>query len=422
MTDDPGRGVERVLYVTAWMDVGGSEKFALDALDQLRRRGVAIAMVTTVESAHRWRVNFEERVDALLDLTTVAITRRAGAFVRFARGFDPDVIVVSNSRYLYELIPYVHRCLPGVRIVDYCHAEQPEWRGGGYPQMSIRQQRWLSRTLCASGHLRDWMVARGANADRCDIVRCNVDVDYWDRRHLDRARARECLGLPAAGSVIAVVARLDENKRPLVAFDAIARAAGASPVTALFVGSGPLEKTLRTRAAAKPGVRLEIRAGGSETVRAAYAAGDVLLLPSSAEGISLAVYEAMSMGLPVVASDVGGHAELVTPGTGVLVPLSGNTIIDTDRFAAVLGSMMASDEGRAQLSSAARQRVVEVFSLPAMGDALFASLQLADLRPPAGPWPAAFAWLRTAASLVGQAGRHVLAESVRWALRRPRSR
>ena len=412
MTVDQGRAVGRVLYVGAWMDVGGAEKFALDALDQLRHHGIATAIVTTVESEHRWRSSFERRVDATLDLTTVASTRRAGALVRFARQFDPDVILVSNSAYLYDLMAYVRRRLPGVAIVDYCHAEQPEWRRGGYPAMSIRQRRWLSRTLCASAHLREWMIDRGADAERCDVVRCNVDADYWHRGAVDPERARACVGASPDSSVVAVVARMDENKRPIVAFDAIARAAGAVPITALFVGSGPLEESLRTHAAATDRVRLEIRAGGPDLVRIAYAAADVVVLPSSAEGISLAVYEAMSMGVPVIASDVGGHGELVTAATGVLIGLSGDVDTDTERFARALQALLASNDVRAALGASARQRVVESFSLPAMGDRLVDSLRRAFPGPGVGPVASTRSWVRALLSLKVQTARRSAANVV----------
>jgi glycosyltransferase involved in cell wall biosynthesis len=50
------------------------------------------------------------------------------------------------------------------------------------------------------------------------------------------------------------------------------------------------------------------------------AAADVFALASRAENLTVAVIEALSAGLPVVVTDVGGHRELVDPTNGVLVP------------------------------------------------------------------------------------------------------
>ena len=52
----------------------------------------------------------------------------------------------------------------------------------------------------------------------------------------------------------------------------------------------------------------------------AMAASDVFFLPSKMEGLSIAFIEAMSMGLTVVGSDVGGQGELVDEHSGVLLP------------------------------------------------------------------------------------------------------
>lgn len=418
MTVDRGREIERVLYVGAWMDVGGAEKFALDALNQLRSKAIRTALVTTVKSEHRWRSRFEPLVEASVDLTKVPLLRRAATFARFASEFDPDVIVISNSRYLYDLVPYVRHQVPRAKIVDYCHAEQPEWRHGGYPRMSIRQGRFLSRTMCASSHLKQWMTFRGADIDRCDVVHCNVDVDFWDRRHVGRQEARESLGLSATDFVVAVVGRLDANKRPLVAFEAIAMAAQAMPITALFVGSGPLEAQLRTRAQASPGVRLEVRSGGPETVRAVYGAADVLMLPSLAEGISLALYEAMAMGLPVLASAVGGHRELIDASTGVLVALSGVAAVDVERFATQLSSLLRSPQLRVDLGAAARRRVVAEFSLPSMGDTFVASLERALPRSAVARKLAVVAWLRATASSATEAARTRVVKRARQVVER----
>jgi glycosyltransferase involved in cell wall biosynthesis len=61
--------------------------------------------------------------------------------------------------------------------------------------------------------------------------------------------------------------------------------------------------------------------GRYPNIRPLLAASTVFVMPSHAEGTPLAILEAMSMGIPVVATDVGGVAELVENGrTGILVP------------------------------------------------------------------------------------------------------
>jgi sugar transferase (PEP-CTERM/EpsH1 system associated) len=89
---------------------------------------------------------------------------------------------------------------------------------------------------------------------------------------------------------------------------------------------------------------------------------DVFVLPSLGEGISNTILEAMACGLPVVATDVGGNAELVEPGrTGMLVP-SG----DVDALAAALLHLHDAAEQRREMGSNARRAAERCFSIGAM--------------------------------------------------------
>jgi glycosyltransferase involved in cell wall biosynthesis len=89
---------------------------------------------------------------------------------------------------------------------------------------------------------------------------------------------------------------------------------------------------------------------------------DILCLPSLAEGISNAVLEAMASGLPVVATRVGGNAELVDDGASGFLVASGEAAAMADRIEQYFGNKSLL-KGH---SSAARQRAVMQFSLPSM--------------------------------------------------------
>jgi len=87
----------------------------------------------------------------------------------------------------------------------------------------------------------------------------------------------------------------------------------------VIVGGGPLERELRELARGDPRVRFTgplPRGGALKLVKGS----DVFVLPSRHEGLSTALLEAMAMGVPVVATRVGGNVELVEHGvTGLLV-------------------------------------------------------------------------------------------------------
>ena len=95
---------------------------------------------------------------------------------------------------------------------------------------------------------------------------------------------------------------------------------------------------------------------------------DAFVLPSLHEGISVALIEAMSRGLPVVATDVGGTRELLTDGTGQLIPAE-----DVGSLAEALKILLRDETGRVRQAQRGRERVMAEYDIVKVVDALEAN-------------------------------------------------
>ena len=85
------------------------------------------------------------------------------------------------------------------------------------------------------------------------------------------------------------------------------------------------------------------------------AATDVLLVPSWREAFGRVVIEGMAMGVPVVATEVGGPAEVVRPEVdGLLLPPR-----DPQRWGSALAPLVADAELRARMGAAGRERAAD---------------------------------------------------------------
>jgi glycosyltransferase involved in cell wall biosynthesis len=135
-----------------------------------------------------------------------------------------------------------------------------------------------------------------------------------------RRRARGRFGLDTAEFVALFAGKLEEKKRPL---DAV-RAAARSSATLLVAGSGPLESAIHDEAGR---LNARVRFAGflnQSELPIAYAAADVLVLPSDRrETWGLVVNEAMAAGVPAIVSNECGCApDLIVPGeTGEVFPV-----------------------------------------------------------------------------------------------------
>lgn len=170
--------------------------------------------------------------------------------------------------------------------------------------------------VAVSKALSTRMAALGMPIDRMHVLRNGVDTDLFSPS--PQAAARSRLGLAGAGAWILAVGNLVAEK----GFDLAIRAVASMPqAQLLIIGEGPLRAELQARARSLAPGRVEFRGSMPQSeLRYAYAAADVLVLPSIREGWPNVLLECMACGTPVVAAAVGGVAEIVAQGApGVTV-------------------------------------------------------------------------------------------------------
>lgn len=214
----------------------------------------------------------------------------------------------------------------------------------------------LARNLRAAGHwcaVSEDLVRRMdelAGEPRGVLVPNGVDGEVFRPR--ERAECRRELHLEQEGSLALVVGHLIDRKDPLLALDAFAEAARTLPNARMaFVGRGPLHEALLARARE---LRLESRVqlvgeATPESLALWYGAADLLLLTSRREGRPNVVLEALSSGLPVLATDAGGTRELLRGLPGALLDTR-----DADAIAARIVETLRTKADRELLRAHAR--------------------------------------------------------------------
>ena len=195
-----------------------------------------------------------------------------------------------------------------------------------------------------------------------------------------RDAARAALGAAEGDLIIGFVGRFVSQKAPHVLLQAMSRVAGAMPRAKLaLVGGGPLEQSMRAFAR-QVGVADRVLWLGERDARELMAGFDVFAIPSAKEGLPYVVLEAMSAGLPVVATDRAGVECLVSTGeNGVVVP-SG----DAEALAGGLVFLLRDAKKRAECGRASLRRVAR-FTVDDMVDKTLAVYAGEDPEAPAVP-------------------------------------
>jgi glycosyltransferase involved in cell wall biosynthesis len=171
------------------------------------------------------------------------------------------------------------------------------------------------RLIAVSGRIRQELVRYGANPARIVLVPNGIDDELFKPDSRIRATARARLGVAAGDILIGAVGRLETVKNYDLLLSAFARIVLAHPETRLVIaGDGPCREAL-ARQIDESGIGGAcILLGHRTDVAELYQAFDLFVQSSRSEGSPNAVLEAMALGAPVVATDVGGTGDLIENG------------------------------------------------------------------------------------------------------------
>ncbi len=197
---------------------------------------------------------------------------------------------------------------------------------------------------------------KGAAGRRVSTLRHGIDVAGVAGARADRDAVRRELGL-APDEIVVVTAA---NFRPQKDYPSLLQAARILadrevPVRVVAVGQGPQEQEIRALRAALGLEDRVILTGFREDAVRVMGAADVFTLASRWEGLPVALMEALALGLPVVATAVGGVAEQMHDGVDALLVAPGDPVA----LAAALERVVLDAELRARLAAAASARAAE---------------------------------------------------------------
>jgi glycosyltransferase involved in cell wall biosynthesis len=245
------------------------------------------------------------------------------------------------------------------------------------------RQRFLDRFLA---NKRDMNLAV-SEAVRQDVLRTlqlpeekvrvlHNGVDLEEFRPVEptqRIQLREELGLPRNATVVMMAARFVTQKNHAWVVANIQPVMDEHPdLVVAFAGTGPEEARVRHQAAASRHAKRFVFLGQRTDIANVLAAADISILPSSREGFSNAILESLACGLPVIASRVGGNAEVLVSGeNGFLLDMHDAEpapLPDRDQFLAALRLLAGDAEKRTQMGQAALA-TARRFSLDTMVEA-----------------------------------------------------
>ncbi len=360
---------DRLLFVTARLDVGGTERHLTRLLPGLVERGFDV------------HLHVLERGGALEEPLLAAgvaiegprggsrLSRLGTAFgqlrLRLQR-LEPQVVhLLLPEPSLVGALACTTR--PGQRFV-LGRRSLAAYRTR-YPGLGAIERRIARRAVALLGNSRavvDELVADCADPRKVGLIHNGVEPRPAPEPQA-RAALRAELGLAPGAPLIGVVANLIPYKGHLDLIAGLAGIARDLPAgwRAMFIGRDDGHGAALDAAARAAGVGANVlRLGLKDDARALLAMADVAVLPSHQEGFSNALIEGLVAGVPSIATDVGGNRDAIEHGvSGLLVPVR-----DPAALGAAIRTLAGDPARAAALGAAGRERALTRFGEPAMID------------------------------------------------------
>jgi glycosyltransferase involved in cell wall biosynthesis len=269
---------------------------------------------------------------------------------------DRKFHIVHGHDYKVNLIAYWLSRVEGVIPLVTSHG----WTGHTlrerfvyYPLDRFLLRRF-PRVVAVSGEIKQTLMRAGVRPERVDVVLNGIDPEAFRRDATRVPAARRRYGVAEASLAIGAVGRLESQKRFDLLIDAFAALSRDSrgAMELLIAGEGSVRGDLEAQIG-RLGLTGRCRLVGQASVAEFHHALDLFVQSSDYEGTPNVVLEAMAMETPIVATAVGGTAELVSDGVHALVIAPG----DADRLARAMRATIQDPAAARARVRAARQRV-----------------------------------------------------------------
>lgn len=359
-----------VLHLVYRFDVGGLENGIVNLLNHMPRsvyRHVVVALSAVTD--------FQRRVERD-DVEFIALHKPPGhgfwiypALFRLFRRLRPAIVHSRNLAALEAVIPAWLAGVP-VRIHGEHGRDVDDLHG------KSRRHQWIRRIYrpfvdhyCALSHeLSDYLVDQvGIPRGRVTQVYNGVDSVRFHPAGIDRPAIVGCPFRSPEHWLVGTVGRMQTVKHQVGLAQAFVRSLEIQPalrarLRLVMVGDGPLRAQSLAILGAAGVSELAWLPGERHDVAEIMRGLNCFVLPSLAEGVSNTILEAMASGLPVIATGVGGNAELVAHGlTGEIVPAA-----DPHALARSLVRFAGDPALALTMGRAGRAAVEGRFGLPAM--------------------------------------------------------
>ena len=319
----------RGIFLVPGFGYGGAAKSMTRLAAALGQRGVPCLAIATEGTDKAEYPSYREAFTDCLDLSHEA--DKCDVLVRLLARLEPRFLFCALGVTAYRVLPALRERFPSMRVCDYVPAP-----GGGIDVCSLPTAPLIDVRIVESEDCRREMLKlydqRSYGEElrrRLHVVPNSIRIPA-DLSNEDRLKSRRELGLEHDTFVVCYLGRYTAEKGLHTVLDvAELTSAENRRVRYVLAGDGPLYGEIEKAVEDRHLDRIIRMTGYLEDPAPVLAAADVLIAPSSREGMSNSVLEAMAQGKPILCTRVGALPEVVSDGLDGYLVERGDEMAET---------------------------------------------------------------------------------------------
>jgi len=359
----------RIIFFGSQITTGGAQRVRLDQASWFHAKGWRVLVIFYYDKDGKrseWQAQYPFPIEVLS-----TYTRGGGAFKNLS-GLLPGLLRLD--KLIREFKPQAVECfthdanLIGIPIAWLCGVPiRVGTHHGQFVNFSKLRARlhtaiinasMTTHFVCVSSRARKQALQEGIRDEKIRIIFNGVRPVVKDISI--RVETRANLGLQAEDKMVINVGRLVPEKAQRLLIDAaVIVRKHRSDVRFFIAGEGPLRDSLNRQIRGQGLEDAFCLLGNREDIAALLNAADLFVLYSETEGMPVSLMEAMSVGLPVIASELEGVAEIVNrPNVGTLIPFGDSSLLANQIIERLAQTQQSEKQGRN-----GQKRILEDFSL-----------------------------------------------------------
>lgn len=303
----------RILFALPFVITGGADTVLLQLAKHLSEHGFDISVLTTIktdasfgDNTARYEAITKEIYHLYNFLEDESDWKDFIYYLIEAKGID--IVFIVGSAFVYDILPELKQKFPHVKVVDQLFNEV------GHIENNRKHAQLIDTNIVANETIRDVLIRDyGEAEEKVQVIVHGVDVEgEFNPQNIDATEVAASGIFPKDAFVVSFMGRFSEEKRPEMFVDIAHALRAHERMHFLMLGHGP-EYAQVKQYIGRLNLEGRIYAPGFvPDLKPFLKLTDVLAIPSRIEGIPIILMESLALGVPVVASNVGGIPSIIT--------------------------------------------------------------------------------------------------------------